>query len=112
MVDRNKARLVMDVNGSPVHGALRPRPGGSQNVTYIGAGVSFHSTIIENAEIVRIVATTDCHVRFGDVDHPTALVIDMLVRTGQPEYFVLRSAKFIAVVRDSADGILNIQIMD
>jgi len=109
---QDKIRMVMDAYGQPVQGALRPRIGGSQNVAYAGAGVSFHSTLLVNAEVVRLVATTDCHLRFGDFDHPTALVTDMLVKANQPEYFALRGSTYIAVCRDSADGYLNIQIME
>jgi len=107
---RVKSRLTVDANGQSIQGALRPRVGGSLNVSYTAAAGT--STILSNAEIVRLISTTDCHVRFGEVDNVAAVVTDMLMKAGQYEYFSLRGSKYISAIRDTADGSLNIQIVE
>jgi len=107
---REKVRMAMDANGQPIQGALCPRRNGSQNVS-VGAA-SVVSTELVSAEVVRLAATTDCRIRFGDFAAVAAVATDMLLHGGFPEYFNLRNYKYIAVLQDTAGGILNIQIMD
>jgi hypothetical protein len=107
---RVKSRLAMDANGQSIQGAMRPRVGGSQNVSYTAvAGVS---TILTDSEIVRLISTTDCHIRFGESNAVAATSTDMFMKASEPEYFSLRGSKYISAIRDSADGTLNIQIME
>jgi hypothetical protein len=106
-------RITMEVdgNGQAIQGALCPSPGKSQNFSY--TDTANHSTdALTGAEIVRIVSTTDCHIRFGYFDFPVAVVTDMLIRTGQPEYFALRGYNCISAIRDTVSGVLNIQVME
>ena len=111
MSDKEKAKLAMDVNGTAVQGALCPRRNGSQNVSFGAA--SAVSTELVNAEIVRLCAkTADCRIRFGDFSGVAALATDMLLPYNIPEYFALRGNRWIAVIQDSAPGVLNIQIME
>lgn len=105
-----KARLTVDQFGVAIQGALRPRDGGGQNVlVQVGSNAS---TVITGAQIVRLCATVDCHIMFGEVAAVAAVATDMLLPAKVPEYFNIDGLKYVAVIRDVGDGSLNIQIME
>jgi hypothetical protein len=113
---QTKAKMATDANGTQIQGALRPKPGASQNVTVVAANTV--STKLVDAggvpyEIVRLLSTVDAYVRFGDFATVAAAVADMYLKASMAEYFSLRGMSYIAVIRiGGADGILNIQVMD
>lgn len=59
---------------------------------------SVQSAVIA-AEMVRLVATTDCHVAVGT--NPTATTSSMLLPAGVPEYFALLPDQRIAAIKAS-----------
>jgi hypothetical protein len=74
-------------------------PGVSQSFTF--DGTSGQGDAID-ATIVRIVATENCWVKFGE--NPTAAVGDLYIVANVPEYFGINRGDVIAVVQDSAGG--------
>ena len=101
-----KVCLSFDANGSPIQGALCP----STVISLAYTSVSNRTGAIDG-EVIRLISTSDCYVKFGDVDIVTATTSDMLMVAGKPEYFSLRGKKSIAAIRVSADGTLNITVM-
>jgi hypothetical protein len=60
------------------------------------------------AAVVRLVSSTDCHVKFGS--NPTAVAdgTSLFLPAGVPEYFQFGSGDKIAVIQDSTSGNLFI----
>jgi hypothetical protein len=79
------------------------RPGTTAKVA-----VGCTSTTSEPAgsQVVRLVATVDCHVAIGPA--PVADGNSVLLPANLPEYFACDSADRIAVIRESSDGALYI----
>lgn len=100
-----KVRLRFDGNGAPVQGALSPDSTTKINFTDTSA---INSTPF-NAEVVRLIATQDCHVKMGGPGSAST-TNDMLIKANQPEYFALRD-QHIAVIRDSVNGTLYVTVM-
>jgi len=104
-----KIKLVTDSNGVRVQEVFHPA---TAQLVAIGAG-SLLSTVITGVEIVRLVATGNCHVRFGDNASIVALGTDMYLPANVPEFFSLHGDTYIAVIRDAAlAGWLCITPMD
>jgi hypothetical protein len=100
-----KSKLASDANGQAIQGALSPFQ--VINVNYTDS--SAKSAAIE-AEVVRLIATSDCYVKFGDSD-VAATSSDMLLKGSLAEYFTLGGRKYIAAIRVSSNGTLNITVV-
>ena len=96
--------LFRDKRKTPVQVA---ELGTTQSVAYTAASAS--STIIAKG-VVRLVASTACHVKFG-VGSATATTNDPLMSAGIPEYFEININDTIAVIRLTDDGTLFITEM-
>jgi hypothetical protein len=105
-----KAKLAMDAGGQPIQGALHPRFKGSQIVAF--TAVAGTSTVLTEAEIVRLIASEDCYVRFGDFSTVVATAADMFLKKEQAEYFNLRKMRYVSAVRVITSGNLYVTIMD
>lgn len=82
------------------------KPAGTQTVAYTAsAGVS--SAIGAYINVVRLVATTACFVRFGG----TALTTDVYLPANVPEYFTINGGDTISAIRVGSDGNLHITEM-
>ncbi len=79
------------------------RPGATQKVT-IGS-TSTSSTAV-SAQVVRLVATADCHIAFGSA--ATADATSLLLPANMPEYFACDANDRVAVIQDTAGGALYI----
>jgi len=101
-----KVTMVVDGNGVATQGALHPL-----STTIIAftdtAGVNADSFV---AEVVRLIATEDCYVKFGDGDI-VATSSDMLIKANQPEYFTLRGEGYISAIRVTSSGNLFVTVM-
>ncbi len=94
-----KIRLTYDANGSPVQGSLHPSP--TTTTLDIGAASEKNANAFTEIEVVRLIATGNCHVKFGNAT-VVAIATDMYLASGREEYFTLRGDTFIAVIRDIA----------
>ncbi len=79
------------------------RPGTTSRLPYSAASVA--SGVLETT-IVRLVASTDCHVAFGSA--PTADANSLFLPANTPEYFACAASDKVAAVRDATDGALYI----
>lgn len=62
---------------------------------------------------IRVVSTTNCHINIGD-GTPTAVATDnngMYLPSGVIEYFHVNPGQKLAVVRDTADGVISVAQM-
>lgn len=85
----------------------RAIPGTGQNLTVGAASVS-STAVGSETHMVRLSATTNCHVRTGN-GTVTAVATDMLVKTTDgPLIIGIGPGDKIAVIEDSAAGTLNI----
>jgi hypothetical protein len=79
------------------------RPGPTQKVA-IGSASTLSTAV--GAQVVRLVATADCHIAFGA--SPTADASSLLLTANLPEYFACESTEAVAVIADSGEGALYI----
>jgi hypothetical protein len=71
--------------------------GASQAVSYDG---SVQSTAVSaNASVIRVVATTDCHILIGA--NPTATTTSALLPSGVVEYIGIKAGDKIAAIKQS-----------
>ncbi len=79
------------------------RPGSTQKIA-----VSSTSAQSEPADgnVVRLLATVDCHIAFGA--SPMADAGSLFLPANTPEYFACYGTDKVAVVSDGADGALYI----
>jgi hypothetical protein len=96
---------VNTVSGSSPNALPAIRLGATtkMNVT----NVSFRSAEL-GCELVRLVATTDCHIAIGA--DPVAGPDSPLLPANISEYFVVVPTDKIAVIRDAADGALYVTV--
>ena len=79
--------------------------GAVQSVSYTGtAAVS--NAVGANTRIVRLVATTDCHVAIST--NPTATTSSAYLPQGVVEYVRVNPGDKVSAIRRSQDGALNI----
>jgi len=100
-----KVNLVHDANGSPVQGALSP-----YSTVVVAFDASARNTNPLEGEIVRLIATQDCHIKFGGAV-VTATTSDMFLKGSQAEYFTLRGSTYIAAIKSAGAGNLYITVM-
>lgn len=98
------AQLTRDDQGNPIPVM---RPGVSVRIA-VGAASAASAALSTFASVVRLKATTDCHVAFGDT---AASVTDLALSAGETEYFAVRGGSVIRVIRAAADGFLNVTEM-
>ncbi len=79
------------------------RPGATQKIA-----VSSTSTPSAAADgnVVRLVATVDCHIAFGSA--PVADANSLFLPANTPEYFACYGTDQVAVISDGTDGALYI----
>jgi hypothetical protein len=97
---------VTTVKGSAGDGLPAIKPGTSSQKVPIGAATVQSASVF--GQVVRLVATSDCHLSFGA--NPAALADGTCVflPASVPEYFVLTSGDKVAVIQDLAPGVLYI----
>jgi len=88
-------------NGLP---AIKPATASSK----ISIGAASAPSAAIQSKMVRLVATSDCHVAFGT--NPTAVADGtcLFLPAGIPEYFVVNPGDKVAVIQDAAAGSLFI----
>lgn len=62
-----------------------------------------------NTHEIRVVSTTNCHIKIGD--DPTAAATDnngVYLPAGVVEYFHVSPGQKVAVIRDTADGSMSV----
>ena len=72
----------------------------------VAIGPASTQSVAINSQIVRLLATADCHVVFGE--DPAATGNDTPLPANLPEYFVFVPGHKVAVIQDSATGVLYI----
>jgi len=79
------------------------RPGTTQKVAI---GTTSTQSNITDANVVRLLATVDCHIAFGS--SPTADATCLLLPANTPEYFACYGTDLVAVICDTGSGSLYI----
>jgi hypothetical protein len=79
------------------------RPGTTQTVNFSSTSAASGTL---GGGVVRLLATADCHVVFGA--NPTADDTCLFLPGNIAEYFACAADDKVAVIRDSADGVLYI----
>lgn len=81
----------------------RIQPTKTQKVSYTATAAASASIATGGGTVpIRLRATTDCHVAFGQ--SPTATTSDMLLGSGETEYFEITAGHKVSAVRATADG--------
>ena len=88
---------------------MRPVLGADQAVAYTTSTQSSALGGTNQSFIVRLIATTDCHILIGK--NPTATTTNTFLASKQYEYFAVTPGEKIAVVQDSSGGTLYISEM-
>ncbi len=79
---------------------------GTQTVA-IGASSAATSTAVSSGtQIVRLIATVDCHVVIGN--SPTATTSDTYLAADREEYFTCASGENVAVIQSASSGTLYV----
>ena len=95
--------IAKDINGQPLQAVGL---GASQRVA-VGGTSAQSAAVGANTRLVRLVATSDCHVAIGD--DPTAVAASSaLLPASVPEYFEINAGQKVAVIQSSAAGFLYI----
>jgi hypothetical protein len=79
------------------------RPGTTQQMA-ISATAAVSAQV--GSQVVRLVATSDCHIAIGAA--PTATAAALFLPANTPEYFACNTTDLVAVIQDSAAGSLYI----
>jgi len=79
------------------------RPGVTQKITVGAAATASAQT---GADVVRLLATTDCHVALGP--NPAADATSLFLPANMPEYFACVGTDTVSVIQDAAAGTLYI----
>lgn len=103
----NKLQMPKDGAGHPFQ-ALHPSA--TVAITIGVASAQNSSPIV--AEVVRLIATSDCHIKFSPTGGKLATSDDMLLKSGIAEYFYMRGDQYIAVIQDTGGGKLYITNME
>ena len=82
------------------------KPAASQTVAYTAAAGT-GTAVGAYTQVVRLVATTACFVRFGG----TAVTTDLYLPANVPELFTINPSDTISAIRLSSDGNLHITEM-
>ncbi len=106
---RRKMMLPRDQGGDPFQGALFPQE--TIIIAYTDVAAKNVDGDPITAQVVRLISTTDCHVKFQDKADALAAATDMLIRQFVPEYFYLHGKNYISAIRDASNGSLYVTIM-
>lgn len=100
-----KVRALSGLGHDASFDAIYPT-GTSQKVAFDSSTQS--SAFAANTTLIRVIATQDCHLKFGT--SPTALTDGTCVflKAGLPEYFGVIGLQKVAAIKDSAAGSLFI----
>jgi hypothetical protein len=79
------------------------RPGATQKVT---VGTSSNQSAAVDGNVVRLLATVDCHIAFGAA--PTADANGLFLPANTPEYFACYGTDRVAAISESGAGALYI----
>lgn len=79
-------------------------PGTVQKVTVSGTSAATSNAV--TSSIVRLLSTTDCHIKFGVT--PTATTNDTLLLANIPEYFAINNGEKVAAIQNAAGGTLYV----
>lgn len=82
----------------------------TQTASY-DSSAAITNAVSADIHIVRLIATTDCHVAFGG--SPTATTNDFLLAANREEYFVIHPGQKVAAIKKSGGtaGILYVTEM-
>lgn len=81
----------------------------TQTVSVSGTSAAVTNAFGAGTTVIRIVSTTDCHIRFGDA--PTATTNHMLLPANVVEYFAVSPGVKVAAVQRFAGGTLYVTEM-
>jgi hypothetical protein len=101
----DKIKMSVDGFGNAFQ-ALNP----STTVVVAIGGTSAQNSSPIVAEVVRLIATSDCHVKFSPTGG-SATTSDMFLKAGVAEYFSMKGDQYIAVIQATAGGNLFITNM-
>lgn len=85
------------------------KPGTVQVVAYTGTSAASSNAFGTGTHLVRLVATTDCHIKFAGT--PTATTSDMFLPAFTAEYFLAGEGEKVAAIQLSSGGNLNVTEM-
>lgn len=75
----------------------------------VGASSTLINTFEDGVEVLRIVATVNCHIEFGPA--PIATTSSMFMPAGVVEYFQRKPGHVIAVIQSATAGMVYISSM-
>lgn len=81
----------------------------TQTVSVSGTSAAVTNAFGSGTTVIRIVSTTDCHIRFGD--SPTATTSHMLLPANVVEYFAVSPGVKVAAIQRSTSGTLFVTEM-
>ena len=93
--------IAKDINGQPLQAVGL---GASQRVA-VGAASAQSAAVGASTTLVRLVATTDCHVAVG-ADPTADATSSALLPAGVPEYIEIYPGHKVAVIQNNAAGFL------
>ena len=82
---------------------------GTQTISVSGTSAATSTAFGDNTTIVRLVSTTDCHLRFGT--SPTATTSNMMLPANVVEYFKVTPGVKLAAIQRLASGTLYVTEM-
>jgi hypothetical protein len=85
------------------------RLGTHQSVAYTAVAGTITNAVNDQTRVVRVVCTSDAHVRIGT--NPTATTSDPLVPANTPEYFAIARGEKVSAVQATAGGTLHVTEM-
>ena len=82
-----------------------------QSVAFTATAARTTNGISDQIYKVALIATEDCHIRFGS-GTPTALTTDFFLPKNNLVMFPIVPGEKISAIRNSADGTLHVSEMD
>lgn len=82
---------------------------GTQVVSVSSTSAAIGTAFASATTVIRMVSTTDCHIRFGDT--PTATSSHMLLPANVVEYFRVTPGVKVAAIQRSVGGTLYVTEM-
>lgn len=84
-------------------------PAASQSVAIGATSAQATDAIGAGIRVVRLVATSDCHVKIGS--NPTATTADLFLPAGCVEWLIAHPGQKVAAIQSSASGTLYVSEM-
>lgn len=94
--------LARDINGQFVQALTVVTP---QRVS-VGAASAQSAVFGATTRVVRVAASTDCHIAFGT--NPTATTTSTYLPAGAVDYFAVEAGQRAAVIRATVDGFVSV----